>query len=241
MACFQIGPMDSKRLLEHPSLLPRSVAVIGAAGGLGQGILKACRDQGIHFMAIVRSRPERIQDIPDGSRVEVVSSLADTRALARAFTGAEVVLTAMGVTPTSQDDSALLSRNMSTMKRAMQKSGVSRIVLMNTLLSRPPGLKPGPLMRLFSWFPGKIGRGARELQAVVSAVGEGQLSPLEWTLVRGAVNSKGAEEAPLAGLDWSTGLNSWMPVSYFEMGKWMLREAAERKYVHQSPLVSRRK
>ena len=233
--------MSSKQLTEPQPVLPRSLAVIGAAGGLGQGILKACRDHGIHFTAIVRSRPERIQDVPDGSRVEVVPSLADAVALTQAFTGAEVVLTATGITPTSQDNSALLSRNMSTLKLAMQRSGVLRIVLMNTLLSRPPGVKPSLLMRLFSWFPGQIGRGARELQAVVSAVGEGQLSPLEWTLVRGAVNSKGAEEVPLASSDWSFGLNSWMPVSYFEMGKWMLREAAERKYVHQSPLVSRRK
>jgi len=167
--------------------------------------------------------------------------LADAEALTQAFRGAEVVLTATGVTATSQDDSALLSRNMGTLKLAMQESGVRRIVLMNTLLSRQPGVKSSLLMRLFSWFPGQIGRGARELQAVVSAVGEGQLTPLEWTLVRGAVNSKGADEAPFASLDWSSGLNSWMPVSYFEMGKWMLGEAQERKYVQQSPLVSRRK
>lgn len=233
--------MNSKQLLEPRPVLPKSVAVIGAAGGLGQGILKVCRDHGIQFTAIVRSRPERIQDVPDGSRVEVVPSLADAVALTQAFRGAEVVLTATGVTATSQDYSALLSRNMGTLKLAMQESGVRRIVLMNTLLSRQPGVKPSLLMRLFSWFPGQIGRGARELQAVVSAVGEGQLSPLEWTLVRGAVNSKGADEAPFASLDWSSGLNSWMPVSYFEMGKWMLREAVERKYVHQSPLVSLRK
>ena len=233
--------MNSKQLLEPQSALQRSVAVIGAAGGLGQGILKACRDHGIHFTAIVRSRPERIQDIPHGSRVEVVPSLADAVALTQAFKGVEVVLTATGVTATSQDDSALLSRNMGTLNLAMRESGIRRIVLMNTLVTRPPGVKPSLLMRLFSWFPGQIGRGARELQAVVSAIGEGQLSPLEWTLVRGAVNSKGADEAPLASLDWSSGLNSWMPVSYFEMGKWMLREAAECEYVHQSPLVSRRK
>ncbi|GAB5402794.1 MAG: hypothetical protein Aurels2KO_10250 [Aureliella sp.] len=233
--------MNLKQIIAPVDKLPRSVAVIGAAGGLGQGILKACRDKGVHFTAIVRSRPERIQDIPEGSRVEVVSSLADTLALTGAFIGAEVVFIATGVTSTSQDESALLSRNMCTVKQAMQKSGVRRIVLMNTLLSQPPGAEPGLLMRLFSWFPGKVGRGARELQAVVSAVGEGQLSPLEWTLVRGAVNSKGADEAPIASLDWSSGLNSWMPVSYFEMGKWILQDASKRKFIHQSPLVSRRK
>src|SRR5947199_8507624 len=85
------------------------VAVIGAAGGLGQGILSVCRAEGIGFTAIVRSRPERITDIPPGSRVALVTSLADRAALTEAFSGADTVLTALGVTFTSMDRSALLS------------------------------------------------------------------------------------------------------------------------------------
>ncbi len=68
--------------------LPRHVAVIGAAGSLGQGILTVSRDEGIGFTAIVRSRPERISDVPPGSRVAVVTSLADRAALTAAFAGA---------------------------------------------------------------------------------------------------------------------------------------------------------
>src|SRR5947209_2617493 len=49
--------------------LPHHVAVIGAAGGLGQGILDVCRTEGIGFTAIVRSRPERITNVPRGSRI----------------------------------------------------------------------------------------------------------------------------------------------------------------------------
>jgi putative NADH-flavin reductase len=64
---------------------PRHVAIIGAAGGLGQGILRICRAEGIAFTAIVRSRPERIADVPQRSRVAVVTSLADRAALSKAF------------------------------------------------------------------------------------------------------------------------------------------------------------
>jgi hypothetical protein len=40
--------------------LPRHVAVICAAGGLGQGVLSVCRAEGIGFTSIVRSQPGRI-------------------------------------------------------------------------------------------------------------------------------------------------------------------------------------
>ena len=91
--------------------LPRHVAVIGAAGGLGQGILGVCRAEGIGFTAIVRSRPERITDVPTGCRVAVVTSLADRAALTDAFSGADAVLTALGLTSTSDDRAApLVSR-----------------------------------------------------------------------------------------------------------------------------------
>ena len=68
--------------------LPHHVAVIGAAGGLGQGILDVCRAEGIGFTAIVRSRPERITNVPRGSQVAVVPSftdctLSEKRSLAR--------------------------------------------------------------------------------------------------------------------------------------------------------------
>jgi hypothetical protein len=116
-------------------LRPRYVAVIGAAGGLGQGILTVCREEGIGFTAIVRSRPERISDVPSGCRVAVVTSLADRSALTAAFAGADAVLTALGVTTTSQDPSALLSANMDTVEQAMLDAGVDRIVVINTLLT----------------------------------------------------------------------------------------------------------
>jgi len=221
--------------------LPRHVAVIGAAGGLGQGILSVCREEGIGFTAIVRSRPERITDVPPGSRVAVVSSLADRHALTVALAGADAVLTALGVTSTSQDRSALLSENMETVEQAMLTAGVDRIVVTNTLLTSSPGKSATFLMRFFSWMPGTIGRGATEQQAVVDALGRGAFSSLRWTLVRGGLNARGKDERPVASADWAGALNSWMPVSYRAMGRWMLEEAAANEFVRAAPLVSRRR
>lgn len=221
--------------------LPRHVAVIGAAGGLGQGILSVCREEGIGFTAIVRSRPERITDVPPGSRVTVVSSLADRYALTVALAGADAVLTALGVTSTSRDRSALLSENMETVEQAMLTAGVDRIVVTNTLLTSSPGKSATLLMRFFSWMPGTIGRGATEQQAVVDALGRGAFSSLRWTLVRGGLNARGKDDRPVASADWAGALNSWMPVSYRAMGRWMLEEAAAKEFVRAAPLVSRRR
>jgi len=217
------------------------VAVIGAAGSLGQGILSVCRAEGIGFTAIVRSRPERITEVPRGSYVALVASLADRDTLTGAFSGAGAVLTALRVTSTSSDRSALLSANMATVEESMLAAGVDRIVVINTLLASPPGKPANRAMRFFSWMPGTMGRGATELQAVVDALGSGAFSSLRWTLVRAGVNARGKDERPVASADWDGALNSWLPVSYEAMGRWMLEEAAANEFVRAAPLVSRRR
>lgn len=220
---------------------PRHIAVIGAAGGLGQGILRVCRAERIAFTAIVRSRPERIVEVPPGSRVALVTSLADKEALVDAFSGADAVLTAMGVTSTSGDPSSLLSTNIATVEAAMTSAGVDRIVIINTLLASEPGKPAGGALRFFSWFPGKVGRGATEQQAVADALGRGAFSSLRWTFVRAGTNSRGADEYPVASAHWDGAENSWLPVSYEAMARWMLAEATANAFIHAAPLVSRRR
>lgn len=215
--------------------------MVGAAGGLGQGILRVCRAAGIGFTAIVRSRPERITDLPGGSRVVVVQSLADRHALTDAFAGADAVLTALGVTASTQDVSAFLSANVAAVEDSMVAAGVDRIVIVNTLLSSEPGRPASRAMRFFSWMPGTVGCGAREQTAVVDALGRGAFSSLRWTLVRAALNARGRDERPVASASWDGAPNSWMPVSYEAMGRWMLEEAVADRFIRAAPLVSRRR
>jgi uncharacterized protein YbjT (DUF2867 family) len=221
--------------------LPHRVAVLGAAGGLGQGIISVCKAEGVQFTAIVRSRPHRIIEVPSGSRVAVVTSLADRAALTEAFAGADAVLTAIGLTSTSADRSALLSANMATLEQSMLAAGVDRIVLINTLLASLPGTPASRALCFFSWIPGTTGRGALELQAVVAALGSGAFSSLRWTLVRGGLNSRGRNEPPVAAADWGGAVNSWAPVSYEAMGRWMLEEVLANEFVRAAPIVSRRR
>jgi hypothetical protein len=96
-------------------------------------------------------------------------------------------------------------------------------------------------MTFFSLLPGRIGRGATEQRAVADAIGNGAFSSLRWTLVRAGVNAKGKDECPVASADWSGSLNSWLPVSYRAMGRWMIEEAAAHRFVRSAPLVSRRR
>jgi threonine dehydrogenase-like Zn-dependent dehydrogenase len=221
--------------------MPGHVAVIGAAGGLGQGILGVCRAAGVNFTAVVRSRPERITDVPSGSRVAVVTSLGDRSALTSAFAGADAVLTALGVTKATTEQSALLSANMAAMEESMLAANVDRIILINTLLTALPGQPASRLMRFFMWMPGIIGCGAREQQAVIDALGNGAFSSLRWTVVRAGLNARGTDEPPVASPTWTGSSNSWSPVSYEAMGRWMLEEAAANEFVCAAPLVSRRR
>jgi nucleoside-diphosphate-sugar epimerase len=223
----------------HSFPKPSHVAVIGAAGGLGQGILDACRMAGIGFTAIVRSRPERIADVPTDSRVAVVDSLADHDGLASAFAGVDAVLTAVGVTSTSFERSALLSKNTAAIEASMSSAGVDRIVLINSIITSPPGRPANRITQFFSRLPGKIGGGISEQQAMADALAEGAFASLRWTLVRAGVNAKGRHERPVASTDWGSGQNSWLPVSYVAMGRWMLEEAVANRFIRVAPLVSR--
>jgi hypothetical protein len=200
-----------------------------------------CREENIAFTAIVRSRPERIQDVPANSRVIVVPSLADHAGLTAAFSGADAVIVAMGVTTASNDSSALLSKNMAAVEASMTASGVGRILIINTLLASAPGRVASYAMRFFSWFPGTIGRGATEQQAVSNALGSGAFSSLRWTLVRAGVNSRGKDERPVASAEWDSTINSWWPVSYRAMGRWMLEESLANGFIRAAPAVSRRR
>ena len=214
-------------------------SVLRAASGKASSECAGLR--GIGFTAIVRSRPERITDLPGGSRVALVRSLADGAALTDAFSGSGAVLTALGVTATTHERSALLSANMAAVEESMLAAGVDRIIVINTLLSSKPEQPASRAMRFFMWMPGTIGRGAREQQSVIDALGNGAFSSLRWTLVRGGLNSRGKDERPVATVDWDGALNSWSPVSYDAMGRWMLEEAAANEFVRAAPLVSRRR
>lgn len=117
----------------------------------------------ITFTAIVRSRPERIVDVPQRSKVAVVTSFADRAALSKAFSGADLVLTALGERPTSNKRSAMLSE-------LTESSSSTRCLPLYR------GQPASRAIRFFSSMPGRIGRGAREQQAVVDALGKGAFS-----------------------------------------------------------------
>jgi hypothetical protein len=123
----------------------------------------------------------------------------------------------------------------------MASAAVDRLVVVNTLLTARPGERPSAAMRFFCKIPGRLGRGAVEQQAVADAFGSGAFAALRWTLVRAGVNSKGADERPVASTDWRGALNSWMPVSYDALARWMLEEATANEFVREAPLVSRRR
>ncbi len=121
----------------------------------------------------------------------------------------------------------------------MLAAGVDRIIIINTLLVSLPGMPASRAIRFFSCVPGRIGRGAREQQAVVDALGKGAFSAVRWTLARAGLNSRGKHEAPVAAADWPGALNSWKPVSYDAMARWMIEEATANQFVKAAPLVSR--
>ncbi len=217
--------------------MPKHVAVIGAAGGLGQGVLSECIAANVSFTAIVRSGPERITKVPPGSRVAVVSSFHDESALREALEGVDALLIVSGVTAGTSDDKALLSKNLHNVRAAMNGAKIKRVLVINTLILAEPGEPAAWIVRLFKQFPGVVGVGMTDMQGVADALSKGALDGLDWTLVRAGVNAHGSDVRPHATMDWSE--VSFMSVSYRAMARWMLEESVANNYIQKAPLVSR--
>ena len=93
----------------------------------------------------------------------------------------------------------------------------------------------------FGWRFGVANAARRPWLAVIqiASLSIGLMALLTLTVVRGGLNSRGKDVPPVATNDWPDARNSWMPVSYAAMARWMVEEATANRYVHAAPLVSR--
>jgi threonine dehydrogenase-like Zn-dependent dehydrogenase len=159
---------------------PAKVAIIGATGTYGQGILARAEEIGVQAVVVTRS-PHKLKDVKATTTV-VEARLDDEQKLTQAFAGCNGVISALG------DDRKTRPKthNLPHVWSAMKAAGVTKYV----------GMGSGPMM-MPGEQPGRFQRTVQVLLSVLKLFGVDMLEQNEWERDSLLMGKNGA-----AGLTW---------------------------------------
>jgi putative NADH-flavin reductase len=117
------------------------MAIIGASGTYGNGILSRAEEIGVEAVVITRS-PHKFKDVKRTTMV-VEAQLDEEKKLAKAFAGCDGVISALGDDRKSRPK----THNLPHVWSAMKAAGVTKYVGMGSGPMLMPGEKPGAFQR----------------------------------------------------------------------------------------------
>jgi len=159
---------------------PRKVAIIGASGAYGTGILARAEELGIEAVVVTRSPHKFTQVKPTTTVVE--TQLDDETKLREAFTGCDGVISALGDDRKKRPK----TRNLPHVWNAMKAAGVTKYIGMGSGAMMMPGERRGGFQRT-----------VRPLLSVLKLFGVDFLEQNEWERDSLLGGSNGAD-----GLRW---------------------------------------
>jgi hypothetical protein len=159
---------------------PAKVAIIGASGTYGSGILGRAEEIGVEAVVVTRS-PHKFQDAKPTTTV-VVAELAEEERLREALRGCDGVISALG------DDRRMRPKthNLPHVWNAMKAAGVNKYVGMGSGAMMMPGEKRG-----------RFQRAVLPLLAVLKLFGVDLLEQNEWERDSLLMGENGAD-----GITW---------------------------------------
>ena len=207
------------------------LTILGATGSVGQELVNQALAAGHTVTALVRN-PDKLGELR--SRITVVQGdVTNPEAMKSAIAGSDAVLNTLGHTKSSPDD--VLAVATSNTITAMDSSNIKRlVVLANTALSDvddQPTTGQRFQRTMMGMMMGKINSDHENQAKLITA------SDLDWTIVRATTLGKGphSDSYRIGKLDSNIG-NS---VARADVADFMLKCAANGKYVHALPVISK--
>ena len=143
---------------------PSKVAIIGASGAYGTGILSRAEEIGVEAVVVTRS-PHKFKDVKPTTTV-VVADLNEEEKLVEAFAGCDGVISALGDDRKERPK----THNLPNVWKAMKAAGVMKYVGMGSGPMLMPGERPA----------GGFQRTVRPLVGVMKFFGFDFLEQNEW-------------------------------------------------------------
>ncbi len=120
---------------------PVKVAILGASGTYGKGILARAEEIGVETVVVTRS-PHKFENVKATTTV-VETQLADEEKLKQAFAGCDGVISALGDDRKERPK----THNLPHVWNAMKAAGVTKYIGMASGAMMLPGEKPGGFQR----------------------------------------------------------------------------------------------
>jgi len=208
------------------------ILIIGASRGIGMATTRAALRQGYEVRAFARSAEQMtlahpLLDKRDGDALDRLS-------VSEAVEGVDAVIQALGVAPSFRRTwrpVTLFSRSTDILLSAMRDSGVQRLLAVTGFGAGDSRNSLSPCQR--APFELLLGRAYADKDRQERLI---RSSALDWTIVRPAILSnlagRGRYEVLSQPADWRPGLISREDVAGFLIG-----EIAERRFLHQCPLL----
>jgi len=118
---------------------PKRVALLGATGAYGGGVLRRALATGVHVVAVVRN-PDKLQLPPGAEGVTVVrAELDDVDTLVEAFQGVDGVISALSMGVKAKRGAFSPKSKNPNIYRAMKAAGVRKFIAINGASCPVPG------------------------------------------------------------------------------------------------------
>jgi uncharacterized protein YbjT (DUF2867 family) len=209
------------------------VLVIGASGGIGLETVKRALGEGHRVRALAR-RAMSI-DIHHAELQKIAADALDRGAVSAALPGAEAVLQTLGAPKdlaTTLWGTRLFSGATRILIDAMREQGVRRLVAVTGLGAGDSRGHGGPLYNAIA-FPLVLKRIYDDKDVQEQMI---RASGLDWTIVRPGLLKDGAATGRAQALTepaaWRAG-----SVRRADVAQFLVREAFERRFVGQTPLL----
>jgi putative NADH-flavin reductase len=206
------------------------LTIFGATGRTGHLLVEQALAAGHEVTAFARN-PAKLGVTNDRLRV-VQGDLTDAAQIEAAIRGANAVLSVLG--PSNNQATHTISRGMDLILAAMKQTGVRRLIMSAGAGVRDPQDKPGAIDSVFGALLKVTARNVYE--DMVQAVAKVRASDLDWTVVRVPMLTDDPAKGKLKIGYLGSGVSP--RISRADMAEFILKQAGDRAYLHQAPVIS---